>query len=68
MSYHVHVLKEQDKTSTRTQVSVLNEAERLKALAGMASGQENQEVALRFAQSLFDESLKVKQNLSKMGS
>ena len=57
---HVHVLKEQGKTSTRTQVSILGETERLKALAGMASGQDDQEVALHFAKSLFEESLRIK--------
>jgi DNA repair protein RecN (Recombination protein N) len=61
---HVLVLKEQGKTSTRTQVSILDEDARLKALAGMASGQENQEVALSFARSLFEESLKVKNGLT----
>ncbi len=60
---HIYVSKEQGKTSTRTQVNILDEAGRLKALAGMASGQDNQEAALRFAQSLFEESGRLKSGL-----
>lgn len=60
---HVQVMKEQGKTSTRTQVNILDDAARLKALAGMASGQENQEIALSFARSLFDESSRIKNAL-----
>lgn len=61
---HIYVNKEQDKTNTRTQVSILDDSARLKALAGMASGQDDQEEALRFAQSLFDDSGRVKRALS----
>ncbi|MBX9720950.1 MAG: hypothetical protein K2X81_06125, partial [Candidatus Obscuribacterales bacterium] len=60
---HIYVSKEQGKSSTRTQVSILDEGGRLKALAGMASGQDNQEAALRFAQSLFEESGRLKSGL-----
>lgn len=61
---HVFVVKEQGKSSTRTQVELLNDEGRLKALAGMAGGQENQEAALSFARALFDESARVKTSLS----
>lgn len=57
---HIYVTKEQNKTSTKTDVSILDEESRLKALASMASGHENQEAALGFARALFDESSKVK--------
>lgn len=61
---HVFVVKEQGKSSTRTQVEVLNDEGRLKALAAMAGGQENQKAALSFARALFDESVRVKTSLS----
>ncbi len=57
---HIYVSKEQGSSSTRTSVNILDQNGRLKALASMASGHENQEVALSFAQSLFDESMRVK--------
>lgn len=61
---HVFVVKEQGKSSTRTHIEVLNDEGRLKALAGMASGQDDQEAALSFARALFDESLRIKTSLS----
>lgn len=57
---HVCVIKEQRKNSTHTQVSILAEPERIKALAEMASGQGDQKEALQFAKSLFDESSRLK--------
>lgn len=60
---HVYVNKIQDKNCTKTQVNTLDEAGRLKALAGMASGQDDQEAALRFAASLFEESSRFKNGL-----
>ncbi len=61
---HVFVVKEQGKSSTRTHIEVLNDEGRLKALAGMASGQDDQEAALSFARALFDESIRIKTSLS----
>ncbi|MBY0359073.1 MAG: DNA repair protein RecN [Candidatus Obscuribacterales bacterium] len=57
---HIFVAKEQGKDSTQTKVSILDQAGRLQALAEMASGQGNQEAALKFAKSLFDESSRLK--------
>lgn len=50
---HVHVEKQQTSTTTTIKVSLLTEDERLRAVAKMASGQDNQEEALSFARSLF---------------
>ena len=61
---HICVTKEQNKSSTRTDVSILDEPSRVKALASMASGHENQEAALSFARALFEESSKVKAKFS----
>ncbi len=57
---HIYVLKEQSKKSTRSEIKILDEQGRLKALASMASGQEEQEAALSFARSLLDESLRIR--------
>jgi DNA repair protein RecN (Recombination protein N) len=57
---HIYVNKDQDESSTRTRVRILDEANRLKALAGMAGGEENQEAALKFASALYQESSKLK--------
>src|SRR5438045_9490885 len=53
---HIQVEKAQTKNSTRVSVQMLNHEQRLKSLAAMASGQENEEIALNFARSLMNQS------------
>jgi DNA repair protein RecN (Recombination protein N) len=50
---HVEVSKEQTANDTKVTASVLDHDERLKAIAGMASGQDNQAEALKFVETLF---------------
>jgi DNA repair protein RecN (Recombination protein N) len=57
---HIYVSKEQDNSSTRTRVKILDEKNRLKALANMAGGEGNQDAALNFAAALFEESSRLK--------
>lgn len=57
---HIYVSKEQDDSSTRTRVKILDEKSRLKALAGMAGGEGNQDAALQFAAALFEEGSRLK--------
>jgi len=52
---HLEVRKEHREQTTEVSAKVLNESESLKALASMASGFEDGEVALNFAQSLIDQ-------------
>lgn len=49
---HLQIEKTQSEQSTRVFTKVLLADERLKTLAAMASGQENEEVAINFAKSL----------------
>ncbi|HEY9714508.1 MAG TPA: hypothetical protein V6C72_13660, partial [Chroococcales cyanobacterium] len=55
---HLEVHKEQTTDSTRVFAESLKADGRLRALAAMASGQENEEVALNFARSLMDQANK----------
>lgn len=57
---HIEVSKAQTATETHVTACVLDEAQRLAAVAGMASGQEGQTEALKFAQSLFADSSKLR--------
>ncbi len=57
---HVQVSKEQSASRTKVSVATLNEQARLKVLAGMASGQEDQQEALRFAEALFADSRRLR--------
>lgn len=52
---HIEVQKRHNKTSTFVSAAMLEEEDRVKALAGMASGQEDEEVALNFARSLMQQ-------------
>jgi len=61
---HLQINKTQDKTTTSIAVNQLDQDGRIKSLASMASGQDNQSDALRFAQSLFAEAAKVRAGLS----
>jgi DNA repair protein RecN (Recombination protein N) len=52
---HLEVRKEHREETTHVSAKVLNESESLKALASMASGHEDEAVALTFAKSLIDQ-------------
>jgi DNA repair protein RecN (Recombination protein N) len=52
---HLQIEKEHQEHSTHVSAKVLNEEESLKALASMASGNEDEEVALTFAKSLVEQ-------------
>jgi DNA repair protein RecN (Recombination protein N) len=52
---HLEVRKEHRERTTHISCKVLDENESLKALASMASGNEDEEVALTFAKSLIDQ-------------
>ncbi len=52
---HLQIQKEHLDNDTRVFAKVLDEAESLKALASMASGSEDEEVALSFAKSLVEQ-------------
>lgn len=54
---HIEVQKRHNKTSTFVSATTLIEEDRVKALAGMASGQENEEAALNFARSLMQQAI-----------
>jgi DNA repair protein RecN (Recombination protein N) len=56
---HLHVQKEQTAKSTKVSAYVLSGDARLKALAEMASGQNNEKVAISFAKSLLDQASKI---------
>jgi DNA repair protein RecN (Recombination protein N) len=60
---HIEVSKHQTATNTKVTAAVLDEQQRLSAVAGMASGQEGQTEALKFAQSLFADSNKLRNSL-----
>ncbi|MGH7490614.1 MAG: hypothetical protein ACREMY_34125 [bacterium] len=57
---HIEVRKEQLKNSTRVTVAVLGADERLRSIASMASGQDDEQSALSFAQSLIAQANQVK--------
>jgi len=60
---HVEVSKEQTADDTKVSASVLDHDARLKAVAGMASGQDNQTEALKFVQTLFADGAKLRASL-----
>jgi DNA repair protein RecN (Recombination protein N) len=60
---HIEVSKHQTSTNTTVTAAVLDEQQRLSAVAGMASGQEGQSEAIKFAQSLFADSSKLRSGL-----
>jgi DNA repair protein RecN (Recombination protein N) len=60
-SNHIEVRKHQTSEQTTVEASVLTEDQRLKSVAGMASGQDNQAEALRFAEALFADSQRLRQ-------
>jgi DNA repair protein RecN (Recombination protein N) len=55
---HLQIRKEHLEQSTVVSAKVLNEDERLKALAAMASGHEDEEISISFAKSLLDQAQK----------
>lgn len=57
---HIEVRKEHGKDQTRVFARQLDETERLRSLASMASGEADQTVALTFAQSLIEQANQVK--------
>lgn len=60
---HIEVSKQQTATETKVTAAVLDQKQRLSAVAGMASGQEDKAEALKFAQSLFADSSKLRSAL-----
>ena len=62
---HVEVSKHQTSHDTRVSASVLELQERLKAVAGMASGQDDQAEALKFVETLFADGAKLRASLSR---
>lgn len=60
---HVEVSKHQTVDDTKVSASVLDHDQRLKAVAGMASGQDDQTEALKFVQTLFAEGAKLRASL-----
>ena len=59
----MQVEKEQSADATSVSVQSLTKDARLKAVASMASGQEGQKEALKFAEALFAESAKLRASL-----
>jgi DNA repair protein RecN (Recombination protein N) len=57
---HVMVSKQQTKDKTTVHVEILNDEKRLKSLAAMASGKEDETTALAFAQSLIDQAAQIR--------
>jgi DNA repair protein RecN (Recombination protein N) len=62
---HIEVSKHQTSDDTTISVDILSEQQRLKAVAGMASGQDSQAEALKFAAALFSESAKLRADLAR---
>lgn len=58
---HIEVQKHQKKNTTNVEARTLNQEERLRSLAAMASGQDNEEVALTFAKSLIEQAQQIRQ-------
>jgi DNA repair protein RecN (Recombination protein N) len=57
---HIEVRKEHLKDTTKVSAVTLDQDGRLRSLAAMASGQENEEVALNFARSLVDQANQIR--------
>lgn len=57
---HIMVSKQQTKDKTTVHVEILNDEKRLKSLAAMASGKEDETTALAFAQSLIDQASQIR--------
>ncbi|HEY9790999.1 MAG TPA: DNA repair protein RecN [Candidatus Obscuribacterales bacterium] len=62
---HIEVSKHQTSDDTTISADILCEKDRLKAVAGMASGQDSQAEALKFAAALFSESAKLRADLAR---
>jgi DNA repair protein RecN (Recombination protein N) len=60
---HVEVSKEQSASDTEVHAVVLDHDERLKSVAGMASGQDNQSEAIKFVEALFADGAKLRASL-----
>jgi len=60
---HVEVSKEQSSDDTTVSAAVLTREQRVHAVAGMASGQDNQTEALKFVEALFADSAKLRATL-----
>jgi len=60
---HIQVCKLQDASSTTVSAQTLGQAERLRSLASMASGQDDEAVALKFAQSLVDQANQIRSTI-----
>lgn len=60
---HVEVSKEQSSEDTTVSAAVLTKEQRIHAVAGMASGQDNQSEALKFVEALFADSTKLRATL-----
>jgi DNA repair protein RecN (Recombination protein N) len=59
---HLHIQKQQTAKTTAVSAKVLIGEDRLKALAEMASGEENEEVAINFARSLISQANQARSN------
>ena len=57
---HIEVRKEHLLQETKVSAQKLDESQRLRSLASMASGEDNQDVALQFAQSLVDQANQIR--------
>lgn len=57
---HILVSKQQTEDKTSVHVEILNNEKRLKSLAAMASGKEDETTALAFAQSLIDQAAQIR--------
>ena len=63
---HIQVSKQQTATQTTVSATVLSNSERLKSIAGMASGQDDQAEALKFAEALFADSAKLRSSMPRV--
>lgn len=57
---HVEVSKNQTSDDTKVSAAILSQEQRLVAVAGMASGQDNQTEAIKFVEALFADAAKVR--------
>jgi DNA repair protein RecN (Recombination protein N) len=62
---HLQIEKTQSEQTTKVFTKVLLDQERLKTLAAMASGQENEEVAINFAKSLVSQANLIKSGITQ---
>jgi DNA repair ATPase RecN len=62
---HIQVSKTHGTLTTTVSAEKLGQGERLRSLASMASGQEDQEVALSFAQSLIDQANQIRSEIGR---